>query len=145
MATWGELKHFTWEELESFSWDELRILELNQLMYLKKVEVSENTQKQINSLQEKVKSLEMKYTNLLTDKQTPKAKDSSFQNILGILSAAVSLIQLFSSLHQEPSLKQTYNEIKSYSQELSDNLRTIIDLLQEDNINVIGQSTERSK
>ena len=58
MANWNNLTHFTWEELKTFSWDELMILDLNQLMYLKKVEVSENTQCKIDKLEHELKEFQ---------------------------------------------------------------------------------------
>lgn len=144
MATWGDLKPFTWEELLSFSWDELLILDLNQLMYLKKVEVSENTQKQIDELEQRVQSLEKAYPVSNRKNQVPKAADSSFDKILKILSAAQALIGIFSSFSNTAPPESYPPDIYPQIEEISNKLETIIELLQEDNRNVIGQSNDEA-
>ncbi len=135
MATWGDLKNFTWGELKSFTWNDLSILNLNQLMYIKKVTISEKTQKQVNKLEERIRELEVQHCPSLPCQQTPKAKDSYFQKIIDLLNFACAIIQFFSLAGGNDS-----QERSDYVREISENVAAIVEHLQEDNQNVIGQS-----
>lgn len=101
MATWGELEaHFTWDDLKSFSWDEVMILKLNQLMYLKKVEVSENTQKKIDQLEyELSKNKELLSQQVCSDK---KSSTNTHEKIDSALSTTLLVLEILSKIPEDP-------------------------------------------
>jgi len=103
LANWNNLTHFTWEELKTFSWDELMILDLNQLMYLKKVEVSENTQCKIDKLEHELKELEEK----LGKSSRKSLKEILKENTPAAIQIILCVIEFLSNISEAPHPETT--------------------------------------